>query len=97
MKTYENCPKGCKGKLCYLQSDREHKTCSCGTKWNIFTNDLVINNFVIQQHKNPDGFNLPPNFLQWMAKNIYSGETFFSNNKKECISWAKKRSYEKET
>lgn len=43
-KTYEECPKGCRGKLSYLHDDQEHKTCSCGTKWNRIDNKIVSEN-----------------------------------------------------
>lgn len=43
-KTYEECPKGCRGKLSYLHDDQEHKTCSCGTKWNRIDNKIVYEN-----------------------------------------------------
>lgn len=86
-KTFESCPKGCRGKLSYLHHDQKHKTCSCGTKWNRFTNNLVINNFSIERCTDADGKNLPSNFLQWTAINLCNN-TVFLGKKKECIYFA---------
>jgi hypothetical protein len=40
-KIYRECPNGCRGKLSYLISNNEC-LCSCGTKWNIETNKIII-------------------------------------------------------
>jgi hypothetical protein len=40
-KIYRECPNGCRGKLSYLMSNNEC-LCSCGTKWNIETNKIII-------------------------------------------------------
>lgn len=49
---------------------------------------LIANGFEISHVKNPDGNYLPPNFLQWQAKDLFSDTIFMGRTKKECIIWA---------
>jgi hypothetical protein len=64
--------------------------CQNYVEWvlNKFKNKLIVNGFEISQVKNSDGNNLPPNFLQWQAKDLFSDLIFFGQNKKECVSWS---------